>query len=194
MSQKHPRILDPKRAALIVVDIQDRFKDVISGFEEMAAASIRLVSTFRALELPIIVTEQYPKGLGRTIPALGEALGGTAPPYEKTCFSSCGSDAVSSRLEELGTEHAVVCGIEVHVCVSQTVHDLIQRGILVHLAVDAVASRKALDREVALRKMERSGAVLTTAEATAFELLGDANKSTLRLHKASALLECTPTP
>ena len=174
MSQKHPRILDPKRVGLIVVDIQERFEDVISGFENMAAASIRLVSTFRALELPIIVTEQYPKGLGRTIPALGEALGSAAAPHEKTCFSSCGSDAVSSRLEELGTEQAMVCGIEAHVCVSQTVHDLIQRGILVHVAVDAVASRKTLDHDYALRKMERSGAVLTTSEAAAFELLGDA--------------------
>lgn len=174
MSQKHPRILDPKRVGLIVVDIQERFENVISGFENMAAASIRLVSTFRALELPIIVTEQYPKGLGRTVPALVEALGSAAAPYEKTCFSSCGSDAVSLRLEELGTEQAMVCGIEAHVCVSQTVHDLIQRGILVHVAVDAVASRKTLDCDYGLRKMERSGAVLTTAEAAAFELLGDA--------------------
>ena len=174
MSEKHPRILDSERAALIVVDIQERFRSAIEEFDEMAAASGRLIATFRALELPVLVTEQYPKGLGRTVTELSSALADAEGPYEKTCFSSCGSGAVSAKLDELQTAHAVVCGIEAHVCVSQTVHDLLRRGILVHVAVDGVASRKSRDRDYALRKMERSGAVLTTAEAAAFELLGDA--------------------
>ena len=101
-------------------------------------------------------------------------VGADTEPFTKTCFSSCGSDGVSARLIELRTRQVLVCGIEAHVCVSQTVHELLQRGLGVHVAVDAVASRHVLDRDVALSKMERAGAVLTTAEAAAFELLEDA--------------------
>ena len=135
--------------------------------------AVRLVKTFRALELPVLVTEQYPKGLGSTVEELRTAIGDTET-FTKTCFSSAASDGVSARLIELRTQQVLVCGIEAHVCVSQTVHDLLQRGLGVHVAVDGVASRKSADRDVALARMQRVGAVLTTAEAAAFELLEDA--------------------
>ena len=156
------------------------------GFDEMVAACVRLVKTFRILELPILATEQYPKGLGKTVPVLAEALG-EPEPEPKTGFSACGSETFSSRLVALRKEQALVCGIETHVCVSQTAHDLLQRGLSVHVAVDAVGSRDTMDRDVALRKMEGSGAVLTTSEAAAFELLVDAKhprfKSVQALYK-----------
>lgn len=181
MTNKHPGL--PRRApgllctdgaCLIVVDIQERFRAVMADASALIDVSIRLVKTFRALELPIIVTEQYPQGLGNTVEELREALGGDVSPHAKTCFSSCGSDEVSSSLVERRTRQALVCGIEAHVCVLQTVHDLIQRGLSVHVAVDGVASRKTHDRDVALSRMERAGCVLTTSEAAAFELLEDA--------------------
>lgn len=173
MTNRHPGLLRADEACLIVIDIQERFREVVADPGALIGASVRLVETFRTLELPIIVTEQYPKGLGQTVEELGAVLGDESA-YEKTCFSSCGSDGVSKRLVELRAKQVLVCGIEAHVCVSQTVHDLIQRGLSVHVAVDAVTSRKVQDREVALARMERAGAVLTTSEAAAFELLGDA--------------------
>lgn len=184
----HPNVLVPELAILVVVDVQERFRPAIAHFAEMLAGSIRLVRTFRALDLPIVVTEQYPRGLGRTVPELLEALGssdaagaspatssipaGAAPIIEKTAFSACGAPGLLDRIG--ARRQCVVCGIETHVCVQQSVHDLLEAGFSVHLAVDAVGSRRDSDRDVALRRMERSGALLTTTEAVAFELLRDA--------------------
>jgi nicotinamidase-related amidase len=178
MEGPHPHILEPESVALIVVDVQERFRQAMPGFEEMAAGCVRLVRTFRLLGLPVLATEQYPKGLGRTVAEVQEALagpGGTATPIpEKTAFSSCGCGQVVESLGRWAPRHVVVCGIEAHVCVSQTVHDLLRAGHAVHVAVDAVESRRARDRDAALRKMERSGALPTTSEMAAFELLRDA--------------------
>jgi nicotinamidase-related amidase len=173
MTNRHPNVLSADEAFLVVIDVQERFRSLQKEFERMVAGSVRLVRAFRLLELPILVTEQYPKGLGHTVRELEDVLGESRA-HAKTCFSSCGSEEFSRSLRELGRRQALVCGIEAHVCVSQTVHDLLQSGFTVQVAVDAVESRNPLDREVALRRMERSGAVLTTSEAAAFELLGDA--------------------
>jgi nicotinamidase-related amidase len=173
VTNRHPHVLSSDEAFLVVIDIQERFRSVQKDFERMLQGASRLTRACRLLEVPIVVTEQYPKGLGRTVPELRDALGGRDA-FTKTCFSSCGSDEFSGRLRELGRRQALVCGIETHVCVNQTVHDLLQRGLTVQVAVDAVESRNSLDREVALRRMERSGAILTTSEAAAFELLRDA--------------------
>jgi nicotinamidase-related amidase len=174
MTNKHPGLLRAEAACLLVVDIQERFRSVMPDANALIAVSVRLVETFRALELPIIVTEQYPKGLGKTVEELRAVLGDEGSPYSKTCFSSCGSDEVCSSLVEQRIGQVLVCGIEAHVCVSQTVHDLIQRGLSAHVAVDGVASRNTHDRDVALSRMARAGAILTTSEAAAFELLEDA--------------------
>lgn len=173
MFDRHPNVLSPDEAFLLVIDVQERFRSLQKNFDRMVSGAVRLVRGFRILDLPILVTEQYPKGLGHTVKELEDVLGQTEA-LTKTCFSSCGSEDVSRRLREIGRRQALVCGIETHVCVSQTVHDLLQSGFTVQVAVDAVESRNALDREIALRKMERSGALLTTSEAAAFELLSDA--------------------
>ena len=173
MINRHPSVLSADEAFLVVIDVQERFRSVQKDFPRMIEGAVRLTRACRLLDLPILVTEQYPKGLGQTVPELQEVLG-KREALEKTCFSSCGSEEFAKRLQDLGRRQALVCGIETHVCVSQTVHDLLQSGFTVHVAVDAVESRNALDREVALRKMERSGAILTTTEAAAFELLADA--------------------
>ena len=184
MTNKHPGLLQPDGACLMVVDIQERFRPVMADAASLIEVAVRLVKTFQALELPVIVTEQYPKGLGKTVEEIGAVVGSDAEPFTKTCFSSAGSDGVSARLIELRSRQVLVCGIEAHVCVSQTVHGLLQRGLGVHVAVDGVASRHARDRDVALSKMERAGAVLTTAEAAAFELLEDAKHPSFKAVQA----------
>jgi nicotinamidase-related amidase len=166
-------VLSADEAFLVVIDVQERFRTVQKDFARMLEGAVRLTKACRLLDVPVLVTEQYPKGLGRTVRELTEALGENEA-FTKTCFSSCGNDEFSLRLSELGRRQALVCGIETHVCVSQTVHDLLQSGFTVHVAVDAVESRHPLDSEVALRRVERSGAILTTSEAAAFELLRDA--------------------
>jgi nicotinamidase-related amidase len=174
MSELHANVLDPRSTALLVVDVQERFRPVMTGFEPMLAGCVRLVKAFRALDLPTLVTEQYPKGLGSTVPELREALAPGLPIPDKTTFSSFGCAGLPEALRATGARCVLVCGIETHVCVNQSVHDLLAAGYGVHVAADAVESRRAADREAGLRKMERSGAVLTTCEMAAFELLRDA--------------------
>jgi nicotinamidase-related amidase len=99
---------------------------------------------------------------------------GAAPVLEKTVFSACGAPRIQEYLHSDHPYSVLICGIETHVCVNQTVHDLLEDGHRVQLAVDAIGSRKDQDREISLRKMERSGAVLTTSEAATFEILRDA--------------------
>jgi nicotinamidase-related amidase len=156
-------LLARERAALVVVDVQEAFR-AYQSFEEVAGACAKLVEAARILDLPAIVSEQYPKGLGHTAPEVG--LDGE-PLIEKTVFSA----ARAEGFDLCGREQAVVCGIETHVCVSQTVHDLLARGVDVHVPADAVGSRHTLDYERALERLERAGAVVTTVEAALFELL-----------------------
>jgi nicotinamidase-related amidase len=156
-------LLDRGRAALVVVDVQEGFRPYAT-FEAVAEACSRLVRGARILDLPRIVSEQYPKGLGHTAPEVsleGEQV------VEKTVFSA----ARAEGFELSGRTQAIVCGIETHVCVSQTVHDLIGDGIEVHVPADAVGSRHRLDYERGLERLERAGAVVSTVEAVLFELL-----------------------
>jgi len=156
-------LLVRERAALVVVDVQEAFRQYAS-FERVAAASAQLLQGARILEVPAIVSEQYPKGLGHTAPEVG--LEGEKP-LEKTVFSAVRAEDFDLR----GRDQAIVCGIETHVCVSQTVHDLLDRGVEVHVPADAVGSRHAIDYERGLERMERAGAVVSTVEAALFELL-----------------------
>jgi nicotinamidase-related amidase len=156
------RLLRRDRAALVVIDMQEGFR-AYEHFEHVAQACGKLVEGARILGVPIRVTEQYPKGLGPTAPEIG--LDGE-PVIEKTVFSACRADGFDLD----GREQALVCGIEAHVCVSQTVHDLLERGVQVHVPVDAVGSRHSGDRKWGLRKMDGSGAILTTVEGALLEL------------------------
>ena len=160
------RLLTRARAALVVIDMQEGFRSY-ETFDAVAAACGRLVAGARILAVPTRVTEQYPKGLGPTAPEVG--LNGIQA-IPKTVFSACRADGFDLD----GRDQVLLCGIEAHVCVSQTVHDLLERGHEVHVAVDAVGSRHAIDREIALKKMDGSGAILTTVEAALLELCGEA--------------------
>jgi nicotinamidase-related amidase len=130
------RTLDRERAALVVIDVQDGFEKAVPQFGEIAEQTAILVQGARILGLPVVVTEQYPRGLGETTATVREALDG-APRLPKTVFSAAQADG----FDLAGRDQALVCGIEAHICVSQTAHDLLGQGVEVHVASDAVCSR-----------------------------------------------------
>jgi nicotinamidase-related amidase len=152
------------RAMLIVVDVQEGFRGY-PAFGSVAGACATLLKAARILEVPRLVSEQYPKGLGHTAPEI--ELEADERVIEKTVFSAARAEGFDLG----GRDQVVVCGIETHVCVSQTVHDLLERGIQVHVPADAVGSRHTIDYERGLERLERAGAVVSTVEAALFELL-----------------------
>jgi nicotinamidase-related amidase len=156
-------LLRRERTALVVIDVQEGFRPYAT-FAGVAGACAKLVSAARILDVPRTLSEQYPKGLGHTAPEVGIE---DERPIEKTVFSAARADG----FDLLGRDQAIVCGIETHVCVSQTVHDLLDRGIEVHVPADAVGSRHEIDHQRGLERMERAGAVVSTVEAALFELL-----------------------
>jgi nicotinamidase-related amidase len=162
-----PAKLDRDRAALVVVDVQEAFRRALPDFEAVAAGAATLVEGAKEIGIPVLVTEQYPRGLGETVPEVADHLPEGTAPMEKVRFSA--SEAKGFDLG--GRDQALVCGIETHVCVNQTVLDLLGEGVETHVASDAVGSRTAENRELGLHKMERAGAVLTSVETALFELL-----------------------
>jgi hypothetical protein len=146
-----------------VIDVQEGFRSY-ACFAGVAGACSKLVRAARILELPTLVSEQYPKGLGHTATEVGLT---DQPRIEKSVFSAARADGFDLH----GRSQAIVCGIEAHVCVSQTVHDLLERGIDVHVPADAVGSRHDLDCERGLQRLDRAGAIISTVEADLFELL-----------------------
>jgi nicotinamidase-related amidase len=159
--------LDRERAALVVVDVQEAFRKAVPDFAELAEATATLVRGAAAIGIPVVVSEQYPQGLGETVPEVAEALPDGVEPLEKVRFSA----AEAEGFDLGGRDQAIVCGVETHVCVNQTVMDLLDEGVEVHLATDAVGSRTQANRELGLHKAERAGAVLTSVETALFELL-----------------------
>jgi nicotinamidase-related amidase len=167
---KHPSFLDRRRAALAVIDMQEAFHQIIPDFDETASRIALMVEACKLFNLPIIVTEQYPKGLGQTVPAIAEHLPEEVQPIEKLSFSACGVQEFDTRLREHHVEQVMLCGIEAHICISQTAHDLLQNGYQVHLLSDAVATRLERNREVAINKMAKAGAIVSSIEMALFEL------------------------
>lgn len=163
------RVLERERTALVVVDVQEAFRPAVGEFDAVAGNVAVLVQAARILDLPIVVTEQYPRGLGVTVPEVARHLDGV-PRLEKTVFSA----ARAQGFDLGGRDQALVCGIEAHVCVAQTVADLLDAGADVQVAGDAVSSRSAANRRAGLAKIEASGAMLTSTEMALFELLGRA--------------------
>jgi len=128
-----------------------------------------LVRAFQALDLPVLVTEQYPKGLGNTIPELAAIAGGA--PLVKDSFSCAGETAFVAALERLRPRQVLLTGIETHVCVAQTALDLLHAGYQVQIPHDAVNSRRSADREWALHRLQLAGAIISSTESALFELL-----------------------
>lgn len=168
---RHPRILDQNKSILLIIDVQERFRDHISQFEKLTKNISILARGCEILDVPIIVTEQYPKGLGETVSEIKQSLPENFQFYEKDCFSSFGIPELAKNLEDSNRTQMILCGIETHVCVSQTAHDLLHAGYDVHIVSDAVSSRTQENKEVGLQKIVTAGGVPTSVEASLFEML-----------------------
>jgi nicotinamidase-related amidase len=160
-------------SVLLVVDIQERLAPAIHGVDALIPAVGRLIQAARLLGVPIVATEQYPSGLGPTCAPIRQAWCDVRP-FEKVRFSAC-VEPVLEALAALDRPHILVVGIEAHVCVQQSVLDLLRRGYTPYVCADAVSARRELDREIALQRMRDAGAIVTTVESIIFELLGQAD-------------------
>jgi len=164
----HPEILAPEHSVLVIIDVQERINAVMADQGHIPRLTV-LQRAFHTLNLPVLVTEQYPKGLGLTVPELAGLM--EDPPLVKDTFSAAGDEAFMEALEPLRPHRIVVTGIEAHVCVTQTSLDLIHAGFQVHVPHDAVCSRRPRDKEWALQRLAAAGAVVTSTESALFELL-----------------------
>ena len=162
--------LTPQNAALVVVDVQEKLMAAMPRRAETLAACVRLTTAARQLGLPIVLTAQYPKGLGAICPAITDAAPGVAF-IEKLAFSCCGADAFTRTFRQLLRKRILIAGVETHVCVQQTVIDLLALDCVPYVCADAVCSRRDLDRDVALARLRDCGAVITTVESAVFEIL-----------------------
>lgn len=185
---RSPELMRPQDTALLVVDMQTRLLPVMLDSERTVWNCRRLIDGAKILNVPVFATEQYPEKLGPTADELTTRIETDIP--AKLTFS-CGScESIFGNLREQGVHRVLVCGIETHVCVQQTVLDLLAAGYQVNVAVDAVSSRYAIDRDTALRRLEAAGAYLTTTESALFELCGEAGTETFR--ELSTLFKETP--
>ena len=162
--------LDRESAVLLVIDIQERLAVAMAEREKVVANAGHLIAAAKLLGVPVVHTEQYPKGLGPTVPELRAALEPAAP-VEKLTFDCCGEPTFAPALAATGRSTVVVCGMETHICVLQTVLGLLAQGRVVHVAADAVCSRDAENWRTALEFMRDAGAVVTCTETVMFQLL-----------------------
>ncbi len=173
MSHLERFVLPRDATALVIIDIQERFFPAME--EERKEAFLEntglLLQLAKTLDLPVLVTEQYPKGLGRTIPPVLEELPQGTEPIEKLCFSSWRADGFAERFREVDAACAIVVGLESHVCVLQTVIDMLSQNIWVHVPRDAVISRTRENCETGLRLMDRAGALISSTETLIFQML-----------------------
>jgi nicotinamidase-related amidase len=154
---------------LLIVDMQEKLLPLISGGPALVRTVAFLIDAARLVDLPVQATEQYPRGLGATVAELAQRL---PERPDKTAFSCCAIPSVVDRFYRTARMKVVLAGIEAHVCVLHTALDLLALDFRVYVAVDAVGSRYPLDRDIALRRLEQAGAILTTAETCAFEWVG----------------------
>ena len=164
-------LLSRERAALAVIDMQESFREAIPDFAEVASRISLAVRGACLLEVPVLVTEQYPRGLKRTAAEIIPHLPAECKPIEKFCFSSCGAEEFHSQLIARNVKQVLVCGIEAHICVTQTALDLLVAGFEVHLLVDCITSRVPESKQVALARLTQAGAVQSNLEMALFEMM-----------------------
>ena len=165
---------------VVLVDVQDKLAKVMPDLAGLLRACGRMLSTARALGLDILVTEQYPQGLGATVPVLRGLLAPDTPVFTKTSFSCWGCSAFAAAVDQRQPAWLVLLGVETHVCIQQTALDALMRGYHVILPVGAIQSRRPDDHKTALNLLRGAGATITTTEALAFHLLRDASHPKLK--------------
>jgi nicotinamidase-related amidase len=173
-------LLHADTSLLVVIDIQDRLLPAMAEPARVEAGASRLMRAARRLGVPLLVSEQYPKGIGRTVPALA-ALATPEETVEKIHFSCAAEPAFQAQLALMGPRRqAVLCGIEAHVCVLQSALGLVADGWSVAVVEDAVSSRRPADRDAGLRRLAAAGVVVATTEMVIFEWLGRAGTDAFR--------------
>jgi len=168
---RHPRLLDRDAAVLVVIDVQEAYRSVLHEYERVARAVATIVQGIVALGVPVLATEQYPKGLGHTVAEVAEHFPRGVVPIEKLTFSCCCTPLFVSNLARLRRHQVILAGIETHACVNQTAHDLIAAGYAVHLLHDATSSRRPEEYAIGWEKMLAAGVVPATVEGALLELL-----------------------
>lgn len=172
-------MISTKDTLLLVVDVQGKLATVVADAELVEKNIGKLLRACKLLGVPVIHTEQYPKGLGHTVEPLKALLGDQAP-FEKLSFSCCGNEEFMKRLRSLGRNDILVVGMEAHVCVYQTSVELLDFGYNVHIVTDAVSSRSEENRQLGIRCIERAGGVPTSTEMAIFELVRVAEGETFK--------------
>lgn len=171
--------IDHNRTAVMLIDLQERLVPMMDEKGTLVRRCARLVDGANVLDVPVLVTEQYPRGLGATVSAISPQLDAAVCIDEKTRFSAC-SDSITRFLEKFETQCVVIAGIEAHVCVLQTCLDLLERGFTVAVCLDAVSSRRPIDKKASLDRMAQAGALPTTVESVLLELVKDAGSEKFR--------------
>ncbi|MCS6808054.1 MAG: isochorismatase family protein [Bacteroidota bacterium] len=162
-------------ALAVVIDVQERLFPHMYDKDSLADAIEKFIHGVQVLNLPVIVTEQYTKGLGKTLSQLQTALADYYSPLEKMTFSCCGNKEFTDSLDNLGRRQILLVGIEAHICVLQTALDLRERRYHPVILEDCISSRKPNDKRIAIQRMQGMGCTITTLEAVLFELCGTAS-------------------
>lgn len=157
-------------ALLVIVDIQERLAVAMTEKERVVTNTLHLIESAKLLGVPLLITEQYPKGLGPTVPEVRNAVQSYAP-IEKISFSCCGEKFFMEAVQETSKKQIILVGMETHVCVLQTCIDLLQNGYFVHIVSDAICSRTKHNYKTAIKYMRDAGAVITCTETVLFQLL-----------------------
>ncbi|MDR1732051.1 MAG: hydrolase [Synergistaceae bacterium] len=161
-----------ENTVFLMIDIQERLLPSISGAEEIVQNSVRLVKAAETMALPLLWTEQYPKGIGPTVKEISSVLPAGASPFEKTAFSCCDEPGFMEKVRTFGRPSIVIFGIETHICILSTVMDLLKEGYGVVAVADACGSRNVRNHDIALRAVQSRGALVVPVETVVYQLLG----------------------
>ena len=167
--ERHPALANADDSILLLIDPQEKLVKMIHNREEVVATITRLLEFAAIFDIPVVLTEHYPQGLGYSVDEVREALPAYKPVI-KRIFSCFGVPEFAAALAATGRKRLLVVGIETHICVCQTVHDALQRGFQVQVVADGVGTRKSEDHDIALARMRQEGAVITTSEALIYEV------------------------
>lgn len=163
-------LINREDTVFIAIDFQEKLMPVMFGKETLEDKVCRLAEGMKAMGIPHIVTQQYTKGIGETIPSIAEAIGDFEP-IDKVSFSCMNNEEFVSKLKATGKKTAVVCGIEAHICLQQTVLQLLDEGYTVYVPADCISSRSETDKLFSITRMGEAGAIITSYESILYELL-----------------------
>src|SRR5213593_1536650 len=189
---RHPALLDRDRTVAVLVDLQEGYRRALHGWDRVVVASRLVVDGAAILGVPLLVTEQYPRGLGHTAPEVADRFPAGVTVVEKMSMCCCGAGPFTERLAALGRRQVLVCGIETHACVNQTVHDLLALGYEAHVARDTTSSRRPADVAPAWEKMRAAGMLPTSSEQALLELVRTAESAEFKA--LQSLLKDAPLP